>query len=102
MGWKSRAWYLGKHRDRLFDRSGNIGPTVWWEGQIVGGWAQRKDSGEIVVGMLEDVGADASAAIAAGAGRLRPWLGDLRVTPRIRTSLERELASQVRRAHAKI
>lgn len=39
MAWKSRAWYLGEHRERL-----------------------------------------------------RPWLGDLRVTPRFRTPLERELA----------
>jgi len=93
MGWKSRAWYLGEHRERLFDRSGNIGPTVWWEGRIVGGWTQRKDSGEIAVGLLEDVGADAAAAIDAEAARLRPWLGDLRVTPRFRTPLERELAS---------
>jgi hypothetical protein len=56
MGWKSRAWYLGEHRERLFDRTGNIGPTAWWEGQNVGGWAQHKDGGEIVVGLFEDVG----------------------------------------------
>jgi hypothetical protein len=92
MGWKSRAWYLGEHRERLFDRSGNIGPTVWWQGQIVGGWAQRKAGGELVVELLEDVGADAAAAIDAEAARLRVWLGDLRVTPRFRTPLERELA----------
>lgn len=92
MGWKSRAWHLGEHGERLFDRSGNIGPTVWWEGRIVGGWAQRKDSGEIAVGLLEDVGADAAAAIDAEAARLRAWLGDLRVTPRFRTPLDRELA----------
>ena len=92
MGWKSREWYLGGHREPLFDRSGNVGPTVWWEGRIVGAWAQRKDGGEIVVRLLEDVGADAAAAIEAEAERLRAWLGDLRVTPRFRTPLERELA----------
>ncbi|HEX8156657.1 MAG TPA: winged helix DNA-binding domain-containing protein [Solirubrobacteraceae bacterium] len=92
MGWKSREWYLGEHREPLFDRSGNVGPTVWWEGRIVGAWAQRKDGGEIVVRLLEDVGADAAAAIEAEAERLRAWLGDLRVTPRFRTPLERELA----------
>ena len=42
MGWQERGWYLGEHRERLFDRSGNIGPTVWCDGRIVGGWAQRR------------------------------------------------------------
>ena len=92
MGWTERAWYLGAHRAALFDRSGNIGPTVWWEGRIVGGWAQRKD-GEVVARLLEDAGADAAAAIAAEAARLRDWLGDVRVTPRFRTPLERELVA---------
>jgi hypothetical protein len=92
MGWTERGWYLGEHRARLFDRSGNIGPTVWWQGRIVGGWAQRAD-GEVVVALLEDVGADAAAAIAAEARRLRDWIGDVRVTPRFRTPLERQLAA---------
>ncbi len=82
---------LGEHRAALFDRTGNIGPTVWWEGRIVGGWAQRKD-GEVVVGLLEDAGADARAAVVAEAALLRYWLGDVRVTPRFRTPVERELA----------
>jgi hypothetical protein len=81
---------VGGHRERLFDRSGNIGPTVWSDGRIVGGWAQRKD-GEIALALLEDPGAGAAAAIAAEAQRLREWIGDVRVTPRFRTPLEREL-----------
>jgi hypothetical protein len=91
MGWRDRAWYLGQHAPALFDRSGNIGPTAWWDGRVVGGWAQRKD-GEIAVRLLEDVGTEASAAIAAEAQRLREWIGQVRVTPRFRTPLERELA----------
>jgi hypothetical protein len=90
MGWSARGFYLGAHRERLFDRSGNIGPTVWWDGRVVGGWAQRRD-GEIALALLEDPGADAAAAIAAEAQRLREWIGDVRVTPRFRTPLEREL-----------
>ena len=93
MGWQARDWYLGAHRARLFDRSGNIGPTVWWNGRIVGGWAQRKEDGEVVLGLLEDVGAGAAAAIAAEAQRVRDWIGEVRVTPRMRTPLERELAA---------
>ena len=43
MGWRERAWYVGEHTAALFDRSGNIGPTAWCDGRIVGGWAQRQD-----------------------------------------------------------
>ena len=93
MGWQARAWYVGEHAEALFDRSGNIGPTAWWDGRIVGGWAQRKD-GEIVVRLLEDTGAEAAAAIAGEAEQLRAWIGSDRVTPRFRTPLERELAEQ--------
>ncbi len=91
MGWRDRVWYVGEHAPALFDRSGNIGPTAWWDGRIVGGWAQRKD-GEVAVRLLEDIGAEASAAIAAEAQRLREWIGPVRITPRFRTPLERELA----------
>ena len=65
---------------------------MWWEGRVVGGWAQRKD-GEVVVRLLEDVGGEAAAAVAAEAARLQEWLGPVRVTPRFRTPLERELTS---------
>jgi hypothetical protein len=94
MGWRERAWYVGEHGPALFDRSGNIGPTAWWDGRIVGGWAQRKD-GEIAIRLLEDVGTEAATAIAAEASRLREWIGSdppTRITPRFRTPLERELS----------
>jgi winged helix DNA-binding protein len=91
MGWRDRDWFLGQHRAVLFDRTGNIGPTVWWDGAIVGGWAQRPD-GEIVFRLLEDQGADAAASVAAQAQRLQQWLGSVRITPRFRTPLERELS----------
>lgn len=92
MGWSQREWFLGGHGPALFDRSGNAGPTVWWEGRIVGGWAQRKD-GEIAFRLLEDVGAEALGAVEAQAERLAAWLGKVRVTPRFRTPLERELVA---------
>jgi hypothetical protein len=92
MGWQARAWYLGPHAPRLFDMTGNIGPTVWWQGCVVGGWAQRP-SGEVVYRLLEDIGADGVAAVAAEASALEAWLGAARVTPRFRTPLERELSA---------
>ncbi|MFB4298982.1 winged helix DNA-binding domain-containing protein [Actinomadura sp. NTSP31] len=92
MGWQDRGWFLGDHGPPLFDRSGNIGPSVWWDGRIVGGWAQRKD-GEIAVRLLEDAGADAEAAVAREAERIAAWYGDVRATPRFRTPLEKELTA---------
>jgi hypothetical protein len=91
MGWKQRDWYLGEHKERLFDRNGNIGPTVWSDGRIVGGWAQRRPDGEIVFQLLEDVGVETTAAITARAQELQAWIGDVRFTPRFPTPLEREL-----------
>ena len=92
MGWSARDFYLGPHRPALFDTNGNAGPTIWWDGRVVGGWAQRK-TGEVVLRLLEDVGTDATTAIEAEATRLTAWLGPLRVTPRFRTPLERELVA---------
>jgi hypothetical protein len=92
MGWAGRSWYLGPHAGPLFDRNGNIGPTVWSDGRIVGGWAQRRD-GEVVVRLLEDIGTEAAAAVETAAAGLTAWIGPIRVMPRFRTPLERELSS---------
>jgi hypothetical protein len=92
MGWKERHWFLGPHQDRLFDRNGNAGPTVWVDGRIVGGWAQTP-SGRIAIGLLETVDASAAAAIAGEAERLETWLGEDRFKPRFRAPLEKELAA---------
>ncbi|CAM5683357.1 winged helix DNA-binding domain-containing protein [Streptomyces violaceorubidus] len=94
MGWQQRDWYLAPGlRPALFDGSGNVGPTVWWNGRVIGGWAQRAD-GEIVWRVLEGqgVGREAETAIAAEAARLASWVGTTRITPRFRTPLERELS----------
>ena len=48
MGWKERAFYLGDHGPRLFDRNGNAGTTAWWDGRIVGCWVQD-DAGVVQV-----------------------------------------------------
>ncbi|GAA0353370.1 winged helix DNA-binding domain-containing protein [Actinoallomurus spadix] len=94
MGWAGRDWYLGGHGPLLFDRNGNAGPTVWCDGRVVGGWAQRAD-GEVVHRLLEDVGAEAAAAIAAEAARLTSWLGPVRLAPRARgrSPVEAELVA---------
>jgi hypothetical protein len=92
MGWQARSWFLGEHGPKVFDRTGNIGPSLWWDGRIVGGWAHRPD-GEIVCRFLEDVGADAIKAAEVAAGRLSVLTGGTRLTARARgrTWLEEEL-----------
>lgn len=91
MGWFGRDWYItAEQREVLFDRTGNIGPTVWCNGAVVGGWAQRGD-GEIAWRLLTDIGADLTAAVAVEAARLTEWIGPVRVIPRFRTPLDREL-----------
>jgi hypothetical protein len=91
MGWKERDWYLGPHAAVLFDSNGNAGPTVWWDGRVVGGWSQRRD-GEIVFRLLEDVGAEAVRAVEAEAARVAGWLGDARFSPGFLPPFQRALA----------
>jgi Winged helix DNA-binding domain len=88
MGWFERDWYLGPHKPQLFDSNGNAGPTVWLDGRIVGAWRQS-DTGEVVVQMLEDVGADALAAIKHESARLTEWLGGTRVLARYPSPLSK-------------
>ncbi len=90
MGWKERDWYLGRHAGALFDANGNAGPTVWWDGRVVGGWSQRAD-GEIVWKLLEDVGSAAVAAVEAEAARLEAWLEDVRLAPGFLPPFQRAL-----------
>ncbi len=92
MGWKERNWYLGEHGSVLFDSNGNAGPTVWWDGRVVGGWSQRRD-GEIVFLLLEDVGREAAQAVEAEAARVSAWLGDVRFSPGFLPPFQRELAA---------
>jgi Winged helix DNA-binding domain len=92
MGWKERDWYLGPHASTLFDTNGNAGPTIWWEGRVVGGWSQRRD-GEIAFKLLEDVGADGLGAIEAEAERVAEWVGDARFSPGFLPPFQRALAS---------
>ena len=92
MGWKERSWYLGDYSDQLFDRNGNARPTVWVDGRIVGGWAQR-ESGEVVFELFEDVGSAAKRAIEKKAHQTSQWIGETRVTPRFRSPHDKRLSA---------
>ena len=77
MGWKERAFLLGDHADKVFDRNGNGGPTAWWNGRIVGVWCQQ-DDGRVDVVMAEEVPASGRRALEAKAEELTRWLdGDV-------------------------
>lgn len=78
MGWKERGFYLGPHRDALFDRTGNAGATAWVDGRVVGCWTQD-DDGVVEVRLLEPVPTRARRALDTEAARLTAWLGGVRV-----------------------
>jgi hypothetical protein len=78
MGWKSRDFYLGPHRQHLFDRTGNAGTTAWVDGRIVGSWTQDP-AGVVRVHLLEVVAARAARALREEAERLTAWLAGTRL-----------------------
>ncbi len=93
MGYKERDFFLGPHGPALFDRNGNVGPTVWVDGRVVGGWAQRP-GGEVVVELLEPLSAAARRRVDREAAALTAWLDGVVVTPRFRTPLEKRLSAE--------
>jgi hypothetical protein len=93
MGWKHRTWYLGdlaNFAGPVFDVNGNAGPTIWVDGRVVGGWAQRK-SGEVAYQLLTDVPPKRVKAIAAEAERVRRLIGDARVNVRFPSPMQKVL-----------
>lgn len=95
MGWQHREWYLGEwgaFGGPLFDTNGNIGPTVWWNGEVVGAWGQRAD-GSVVHHLVRPVDPSARRAIDGAAEQLRALLGATRVSPRFPAPLQKTLAS---------
>ncbi|HSV41143.1 MAG TPA: winged helix DNA-binding domain-containing protein [Nocardioidaceae bacterium] len=90
MGWKERAWYLPDDWQPLYDRNGNIGPTIWWGGEVIGGWSVRP-TGEVVTRILVDRGKAAARAVAQAAEVLQPRLEGAAVVPSFQTPLEKQL-----------
>jgi hypothetical protein len=90
MGWKRREWLFGIPPHHVFDNRGNIGPTLWWDGEIIGSWAVTP-AGEIRTVVLANRGAVARAAVQDAAARLHARLHGAVITPAIRAPLERSL-----------
>lgn len=78
MGWRDRDFYLGLHRQALFDTRGNAGTTAWVDGRVVGCWVQD-DEGVVEVRLLEDVPPRARLALAEEAARLTVWLDGVQI-----------------------
>jgi hypothetical protein len=93
MGWKERAWYLGRHETDLFDINGNGGPTIWADGRVIGAWGQT-EAGEIRIRLHARADANTRSLIEAERERLRAWFGDVRIRTRFGTALERSLTGR--------
>lgn len=77
MGWKRRDWYLDPAvASRVTDRNGNIGPTVWVDGSVAGGWVQRRDGS--IAHDATGLTRAANDLLAVEVERLRAFLGDTR------------------------
>jgi hypothetical protein len=83
---------LGSVGGPVFDRNGNVGPTVWVDGRVAGGWAQRSD-GTIAVELLRPVDRAAERAVDAAAAELASAIGSVRVKQRFPTPLHKELTA---------
>jgi hypothetical protein len=78
MGWKGRDFYLGPHREQIFDSRGNGCATIWADGRIVGYWTQD-DNAAVVLHLLKDLPDKARKALDAEADRLTQWLDGVRI-----------------------
>ncbi len=87
MGWKQRTWYLAPEvAARVTDRSGNIGPTVWVDGRIAGGWVQRPDG--TIVHDARGLTADQLGHLGAEVDRLCAIVGDARFRVRFPSPIQ--------------
>jgi hypothetical protein len=92
MGWRHRHWFLGVDPAVVFDRAGNIGPTIWWDGEIIGSWAVTP-SGDLRTAIVADRGQDAYTAVDLVAERLHTQFAGTVVIPAVRTPLELDLTT---------
>ncbi len=91
MGWKARDWLFGIDPGHVFDRNGNIGPTLWWNGEIIGTWATTPD-GDLRTKVIAHRGTEAHSAVEQAASHLHDRLNGAIVTPAFRTPLEQALS----------
>ncbi len=82
MGWKERAWYLDDATAaRVVERNGNVGPTIWADGRVVGGWLQRPD-GTIATELNRPISPSHRAMLSDEIDALTEVLGETRFRTR--------------------
>ncbi|GAB7046109.1 winged helix DNA-binding domain-containing protein [Catenuloplanes indicus] len=79
MGWQGRDFYLGPHKELIFDTRGNAGTTAWVNGRVVGAWVQD-EAGVVRVRTVEPLSTVEDDLLRAEAARLTDWLGGFRVS----------------------
>lgn len=77
---------------RVVDRNGNIGPTVWVDGRITGGWVQRDDGS---IAHDADVPTSHAELLDAEIERLRHFVGDTRFSVRFPAPNQKPLLADV-------
>jgi len=91
MGWKERSWYLSDAATaRTFDRSSNAGPTIWRNGEVIGGWVQR-DDGSVAHELFVDLSQRERQLLDEQIDRFVELVGDTRVRVRFPARNQREL-----------
>jgi hypothetical protein len=91
MGWKERAWYLDPDiAAHVFDRNGNAGPTIWVDGKVAGGWAQKPD-GEIVFDIQRKLSPKQMTMLDDAASQLVEFVGDTRFRVRFPSPNQKRL-----------
>lgn len=92
MGWKERDWYLAADLvPMLFDQFGNAGPTIWSDGEVVGGWAQRPDA-SIIIKLFRRLTKTQRQRLDEAIAQLEGFLRDVVVRPRFPSPLQKELS----------
>ena len=88
MGWRGRSFHLDPGTDdAVYDSAGNGRPTAWWDGHIVGTWAQRTD-GAVVVLPVTDLSSAAATALQHEANELTRWLDGQVLRSSLQTPLD--------------
>ena len=91
MGWKERGWYVPEPAaDRTFDRWSNAGPTIWRNGEVVGGWAQRED-GSVAFELYASLTAAERRLLDDEIDRFVQLVGETRIRPRFPARNQKEL-----------
>lgn len=94
MGWKDRRWYLDRDIEaRVFDRNGNAGPTVWADGNVVGGWAQRPD-GSFALELQRPLSSRQQQLLQIEVERVRNVIGEARFRVRFPSPNQKQLLDQ--------